>query len=752
MLACTVANASTVPLPRPGSGVPSVGLSAVSSPPVASSASPASTYSRLGAADLAALRLAFSEMDRGNWGAATQYISRISDPAAVKLLTWTRLLSDSSNATFAELVAFRDHNPDWPRRHVLALRAENALLSYPMSNDDVVAWFSANPPRAGEARIRYGKTLIDVGREKEGAEWIRKAWIENDFSSRRQQEILKTLGSYLNAEAQQSRLARLLWEQRTGDAQVTAALMGAEVRALADARIQLISGSSKAQAALSQVPAALRADPGLLYDQVRYERRRGNEHTALPLLLTAPTEPHKMVRPDSWWVERKILARKALSGGLYSEAYQIAAGSGLSEGVDFAEAEFMAGWIALQYLNKADEALVHFRKLDAGVSTPISKSRAQYWSGRAASAAGKKDDATAYYRAAAAYSTTFYGQLAIAALGAAGGDGKLHLPKDPPRSADARARFAKRELVHVANILQDLDRQQQRWIFMLHLADIIDDPEELAALSDMALSFGDQKLSLRIAKATSLRNIVLPGYAYPTSSMPQWTHRGPPVEKALVYGLSRQESEFDPQALSPAGARGLMQLMPTTARMVAKQVGLPYAPGKLTDPVYNATLGAAHLGDLVENEFGGSYIMSIAAYNAGSSRVRQWVTQYGDPRSTAVDPIDWIESIPFSETRNYVQRVMENMEVYRGRLSGTVEPVRIDEDLRRHTGAPITAPAPAPRLTNIPLAPPPPVGTITAPLVTPASNAPAPMAPPGSPAMAPVIEAGDGHGPTTVVR
>ncbi|MGB6085941.1 lytic transglycosylase domain-containing protein, partial [Parvibaculum sp.] len=255
--------------------------------------------------------------------------------------------------------------------------------------------------------------------------------------------------------------------------------------------------------------------------------------------------------------------------------------------------------------------------------------------------------------------------------------------------------------------LKDMKRENELWIVMLHLSRTLNDEAELTALSDLARDFGDQKLSLRIAKNAMLRNIVLAEHAYPTDAMPAWTHRGPPVERALVYGLSRQESEFDPNALSPAGARGLMQLMPGTARIVAKQVGLPYSPAKLTDPVYNTTLGAAHLGDLVENTFDGSYIMSIAAYNAGSSRVREWVNRYGDPRSTAVDPIDWIENIPFSETRNYVQRVMENLEVYRSRLSGKPEPVRIDQDLRRHTGVtPITAPPPTPKPSNVPLAPP----------------------------------------------
>lgn len=725
--------AVTIPLARPdGSAAPAAPAAAA---PAARTATPGA-FSGLNAAQIGALRSAFAESDRGNWTAASRHLSQVSDPAAVKLVTWSRLISDNSNATFSEIVAFTDANPGWPRMATLNLRAERALLSYPMSNEDVVEWFSATGPETGEGRIRYGKALIELGRTGEGAEWIRRAWVENDFSATRQKEILAAYGTHITTEAQQNRLARLLWERRTSDARTTAALLGQEARALADARIEFIAGSSRAQAALSQVPPALRADPGLLYEQVRYERRRGNDHNALPLLLTAPTEPHKLVRPETWWIERRILARKALSDGLYMQAYQISAGSGLTEGVDFADAEFMAGWIALQFLNKPDMAYGHFRKLEAGVSTPISKARAEYWSARAASAAGKTAEADRYFNAAAAYPTTFYGQLAKAALASRGADVKLALPAQPARDADTLKQFSDRELVRAARILKDMDRERELWAVMLHLSNTLEDKAELSALSDLALNFGDRKLSLRIAKNALSRNIIIADHAYPTDAMPTWTHRGPPVEKALVYGLSRQESEFDPNALSPAGARGIMQLMPGTARIVAKQVGLPYNQARLNDPVYNATLGAAHLGDLVENDFGGSYIMSIAAYNAGSSRVRQWVTRFGDPRSTAVDPIDWIESIPFSETRNYVQRVMENLEVYRGRLDGTPQPIRIDQDLRRHTGStPINDPAPTPRPSNIPLAPP---GAASA--VTPAASAPTPVSSPGS-SMAPVVEA-----------
>lgn len=730
MLTATTVAAATVPLSPPEARKPAP--SAAPFAAISTTVAATRTVSQLNAADLAAARDAFAEADRENWVAVRQHAARISDPLATKLILWTRLQAEDSGSTFAEITAFREQNPDWPRLATLALRAENALLAYPMSNNDVLAWFSANTPVTGEGKIRYGKALIDTGKTNEGVTWIRRGWIDHDFSATRQKEILASYGSHFDAETQKARLSRLLWEQRTTDAKSAANLIGQDARTLADARIQLNAGSSQASAALSRVPVALRADPGLLYDQVRYERRRGNDHTALPLLLTAPTEPHQMIRPDIWWVERKILARKALSGGLYQQAYDLSAAHGLTEGVEFAEGEFMAGWIALQFLNKSDVALNHFKRLGDGVSTPISKARAYYWSGRAA--AGNKDAAIGYYRQAASYPVSFYGQLATAALSGTDGDGKLHLPSNPARSAKARQRFDSRELVRAARILQDLDREQTRWSVMLHLADTLIDPAELAALSDLARSFDDQKLSLRIAKAAASRNIILPDHAYPTTLMPQWTHRGPPVEKALVYGLSRQESEFDPKALSPAGARGLMQLMPGTARIVARQIGMPYAANRLTDPVYNATLGAAHLGDLIENDFAGSYIMSIAAYNAGGSRVRQWVDQFGDPRSSAVDPIDWIETIPFSETRNYVQRVIENLEVYRGRLAGEAQQTRIEGDLRRHSGTPFATPAPTPRPSSVPLAPP---------ASTPASgsNAPSPVAPPaGTAAMAPVVE------------
>ena len=698
--------AADVPLARPGASGAAT-PAAIPAPPIPAPTAPPGI---LDAADWVHVSRAFDLADDDQWPEFAQETAAVKNPVAKKLLLWDKLVEKDSGATLADIAAFQTANPDWPLQSLLDRRAEEALLDYPADAQDTLSWFAAHPPVTGDGKIRYGETLILTGDKESGADWIRRAWAENDFSATRQKEIIAQYGQYLTQDVQMARLARLLWERRSTDARKTAAMLGEDAQKLADARIHLASRSSKAENALSRVPAYLRRDPGLIFDQVRYERRKGNDTMALPLLLTAPASPSDMVRPDSWWVERRIAARKALADGLYEQAYEISSEHGLTEGADFAAAEFLSGWIALQYLNEPAKAAAHFDRLDKGVSTPISKARAKYWLARAASAGGHADRAKRFYTEASAYPTTFYGQLAIAAQATQGGDGMLKLANDPTLPRKEKQSFEKRELVQVAKILHQIDRQSTLWTFMLHMASRLNDPAELAALSDLARQFGDPKLSIRIAKAAAMRNIVLTDRAYPTNLMPNWKQVGPSVEPSLVYGLSRQESEFDADAISHAGARGLMQLMPSTARLVARQFNMPYSRSRLTDAEYNATLGAAHLGDLVQNEFGGSYIMSIAAYNAGKRRVDQWVDQYGDPRSTAVDPIDWIENIPYSETRNYVQRVMENLEVYRARLEGKEQPVRLGADLRRNTGPAITTPPPERKPDDLPLVRPAPKG------------------------------------------
>ncbi|MGV8995864.1 MAG: transglycosylase SLT domain-containing protein [Parvibaculaceae bacterium] len=659
----------------------------------------------LDANDLNALKDALAEADRNNWSEAMRHRLSISNKPAQKFLLWYRLYSKDSGATLAEITAFQSENPSWPRMATLSRRAEEALLRGSPSPKDVTAWFATHPPLTGEGKIAYGKALLASGQATEGKRWIQQAWAENDFSQQRQREIISQYSGQLTPAVNKARLDRLLWDQSTADARYTASLIGSNAAALADARIRLMTRSSSAPDAVSRVPSSLKDDAGLLFDRIRYERKTGNDNATVPLILTAPAKPHQMIDPDAWWLERKIAARVALSNGQYQDAYTIVSKHGLEDGSDFADAEFMSGWIALQFLNKPDVALGHFKKLKNSVSTPISTARADYWMGRAASAKGDKQSAELYYRLASNNPTTFYGQLGTVALASLkGGDAKMHLPKEPKPTATQRADFKRTELVIVSQVLHDFHRDDQSWSFVLHLADTLQTPEELVMLNDLALSWGDPKLGLRVAKTAAQRNFLLPQRAYPTKYMPVFSAKGPAVEKALVYGLSRQESEFDPEARSPVGARGLMQLMPNTARATARQIDMPYSLDRLTsDPAYNAMLGSAHLGTLIE-DFNGSYIMSIAAYNAGASRVGEWRDAYGDPRSTAVDPIDWIENIPFSETRNYVQRVMENFEVYRTQLSATPQKIRIGDDIHRNTGTPVTTPPPA--AGHLPLASP----------------------------------------------
>lgn len=684
--------------------------------------------------------------EKGKWMEVRHFARQISDPTAKAILNWLRFQKEGTGSTVAEIVAFQEQHPHWPRQDRLSRRAEEALTDYPMRDADVIAWFATRDPLTGEGKVRLGEALLNSSQQIEGATWIQRAWVEHQFSRSREAEILRKYGAHLPAQAHEDRLNRLIWEQRFADGRRMLQLVDAEARALADARLKLASRSRGAESAVTRVPASLRTDAGLLFDHARYLRRRGQEQTAIPLLLTPPTATHSIARPDRAWTERKILARKALTEGHYQEAYGLATGHGHERGVAFAEGEFLAGWIALQYLNDANRAFVHFQTLEAGVTTPISKSRGAYWMGRAAEARGRADEARGYYRQASSYPTTFYGQLATSRLSS--GTALLQLPAAPAPTAAQSGALAASDMVRAFELMNEAGEDSLARSFVIELAKTLPDATALAALADLMVERDLPNLSVRVAKIAAGRGISLPERSYPTAVLPAFTQVGKPVEPALVYGLSRQESEFNPRAISHAGARGLMQLMPRTARAVARQIGVPYRRARLTDdPSYNATLGSAHLSDLLD-DFAGSYIMTIAAYNAGAHRVSQWVERYGDPRDPAVDPIDWMENIPFTETRNYVQRVIENVQVYRARLRGQAVDLKIEQDIARYDGtAPIiqTTPKPRTQLTPlaIPTATPPAIAVPAAPTIAalPATRrdipAPNPARPPAAPNTSP---------------
>jgi soluble lytic murein transglycosylase len=669
---------------------------------------------------------AYDAVRQHNWPHALNDVPRIHNRIAAKLITWAYLTASDTTPGFQEIVRFLADNPDWPRRATLLAKAEKALPKG-MPPAQVIAWFGGQEPLTGEGMIRLGQALIDSGKTDYGARWIALAWSAHDFTNARQQEIYATYKDYLKGQPTIDRVSRLLWSYEYTKAAPLLADLPARARKKDEARIALMKGTHDAMAKVRALPRADRDDPGVVFNEVQYFRRNDEDDKAQHLLL-AVKDPDKVPHPERWWVERNVQARKARSDKHYRIAYEIAAHSGLKEGGNFAAAEFLAGWIALRYLKDPARAEEHFHRLAENVGYPISLARAYYWEGRAEQARSKPSLAAEDYKKAAQYPYTFYGQLGAESPLLA--NTLLDLPKTPTADHATWGPFLDNELVKAIRILSEIDGEVYMRTLAYHLADEAKTPADFVLLAEFLRSIDEVAISVRVAKVASRQHIFLPYYLYPKLDLPDYPGGGGP-EPALVLGLVRQESEFNPRAVSGAGARGIMQLIPSTAHITANKHGLPYRPGGLaTDIDYNLTIGMAHLGDLLER-YDGSYILAITAYNAGHNRVDQWIAKMGDPRTKSVDPIDWIESIPFSETRNYVQRVLENAAVYRHLIAGRPVAFTLRRDLYG------TAP---PDLSYLKPAPPPPAAT-AAPTPPPATQPVSSPAETDATAMPPMPEA-----------
>jgi soluble lytic murein transglycosylase len=476
---------------------------------------------------------------------------------------------------------------------------------------------------------------------------------------------------------------------------------------LAEARIALETSQRRGLArAVAAVPASRADDPGLLYDRTRYVRRTGRPEDAMAIASRIVANEAPPMARDDIYAERRLYVARALKAGAYSSALALISNNGLSAGENFADGEFLAGWIQLRFLHDPTSASAHFAHLANNVSAPVSKARALYWQAEAARAQNDSVGADAMLQQAAAYPFTFYGQLA--ASRASHGAAMMNLPLTTATSDAARVHFESRELVRALRLMTEVGDQHDFESIAFYLDDTLTDPQEIELLSQMARERNYNRTALRSAKAGLFRGVVATSAAYPLMPLPAAISQSGGPEPALVLSIIRQESEFEVSAVSTAHARGLMQLEPSTARRTARGNGMDYDRSSLTsDANYNITLGATHLGSLI-GEYNGSYVLAIAAYNAGSFRVSQWIDDWGDPRQPTVDVIDWIELIPFNETRNYVERVMENLEVYRHRLSNAPTPIAIEADLHRggswtppppglaNSGNALLAPEPAP--------------------------------------------------------
>ena len=620
-------------------------------------------------------RKAFDEADRNHWEKALEIASKAKYQAPVKYLKWGWLRRYKGSASFDEITTFMYDNPDWPYRSTLRRRAEEALIN-PAPMRRTLAFFADRTPLTGIGMLRYGEALLESGQTKKGEEWIRTGWIKGNISPGIEKIFLTDHKELLTQKDHEERLDRLLWDRQTYAAQRMLKRVSGDQRKLAVARLKLIKRAPGVDSAVRRVPENLQDDPGLIYDRVKWRRRKGIHDGAQELLLKVSSDdlPH----PENWWSEREIQARKLLRLGYITQAYSLASEHGLQSGADFAAAEWLSGWISLRFLQDNKVALNHFIRLYENVSYPISRARGAYWIGRAYEAMRDKQSARYWYEVAAKHPSTFYGQMAQEKIDPSRLTPLPHVSNQTRKTAE---RLSNDERVLIIRHLAELGEGNRTIPFFLKITEDAKDAEDYVFLGHLAREIGRPDYAVRVAKRASQLGTELPEFSWPVHEL---TPNNAPIETPLIFAITRQESSFASDAISHAGARGLMQLMPATARSVSRKLKLSYSKGRLIqDPSYNTLLGSTYLGNLID-QYDGSYVLAIASYNAGSSRIRSWIREWGDPRAGDINMIDWIELIPFSETRNYVQRVMENLQVYRHLASETdIQLVQLEDDLQR---------------------------------------------------------------------
>lgn len=589
-------------------------------------------------------------------------------------MIWAIANHSDGRASSAEIAEAAKVLRGWPGLERLRLAGERALYWEKAAPQTVVEAFGAAPPETVQGVIALTRANLALGAEDKARQVLVPFWRRAKLGAADERLILKEFAGLLSQADHRYRMERMLYAERVSSAERIAAQAGA--KELQKAWAAVLRRDKRAEKLLAAVPAAQRS-AGYLFAEAQLLRRKGNFKKAAAAMAKAPTDPESLVDPDAWWIERRVLSRELMDAGDWQVAYRVAASHAAENPSNAVDAEFHAGWYALRGLGDVKAAARHFTRIAEIADGPISLARANYWLGRAAEAGGP-GDAAAYFEKAAGYGTAFYGQLAAQRIGRQA----IDVAAPEPSAAD-RATFAGRAAVRAIDRLEQAGHPQLAERLYRDLAEELKSPGELTLLCEKARQRKDHFLALRIAKAAARRGLDIGSLAHPVGVIPASAEIDGAGE-ALAYAVARQESEFNVAAVSNAGARGLLQLMPGTAKEVARQAGLPYSPARLTtDAGYNATLGAAFLSRQL-SRFDGSYILTFAGYNAGPSRAVQWMKRYGDPRGKDIDEVvDWIERIPFTETRSYVQRVMENYQVYKMRLTGRFD---IVDDLVKGRG------------------------------------------------------------------
>jgi soluble lytic murein transglycosylase len=627
--------------------------------------------------DVALVRKAIDSLHSGGATKATQIESAIADPAARKLVEWIILRSPNNGVESTRYLAFIAANPSWPSHALFRRRAEELLWVEHVKPAQVLAFFKDSPPQSARGRLALARALLAQGDAQTAKTHVREAWRNDPMSADLEKEVLKSFADILDRADHKARMDKRLFAGDKESAMRAAHRLGPIDLAIARVRIALAGKGKNAGKLLDGVPAEAQQDPGYLFARVYVLRHQDKTAKAAEVMLSAPRELSEIHDSEEWWVERRILARKLLDAGDARSAYLVVrdAAEPVKEN-SRVERHFMAGWIALRFLDDPAAAAPHFARIEDVSGHPTSLARCHYWLGRTAEAAHRPQEARAEYETAARASAAYYGQLARARLGL-GAISRAEPPAKPDKSAGAE----RLELVRALEILYALNERALVIPLMADIGDRLDDVGVLSALGELAEQRQDARGMLHLGKAALARGLPLDYYAFPTVSVPRYSPIGPKIDSALLFAIIRQESAFNPADWSAAQAMGLMQVTPAAGRDTCKRFGCKYDVKRLKNDIpYNLQLGAAELGGVIE-EYRGSYILAFAAYNAGRGRVQEWIAKFGDPRDPKVDPVDWVERIPFMETRNYVQRVMENMQVYRTRF-GVNAPPKIESDLR----------------------------------------------------------------------
>ena len=622
--------------------------------------------------DFRIAKLAFESIDKKKWQTAIKVTKKSRDKTLYNLVNYLHLIKPSNTASFYDYSTFISNNKDYPRINRLKYLAEHKIRLKTNSPKSILKWFSDDKPLSNFGKIKLGEIHLLQGNYEEGSKLIKEGWIKAKLTKSDLKYLRKKYRKIITVEDNIKRADWHAWEGKHWDVQRMLRYLPKEETLLYKARQLLMSRSYGVDSAISKVPSKYKNDIGLQYDRLKWRRRRGRVDGSLEILFKVPKNPIKLVRPDLWWKERAILARSLIYKKKFAKAYKVSSNHSLSEGPEFANAEWLSGWIALTFLDDPNLSLQHFKNFYNNVGYPISLTRGAYWIAQSYKKQKNNQKKEEWFKEASKYPNTYYGQLAFLEINP---NGDFAIEKQTKISKKYEKEFNKSELIKIIHLLNELDKTKYAKDFIKHLAiqDIDNGSEILAA--KLSIEIGRYDYAIQVAKQASYEKRFHNDINYPIIQTPQIVNKKRMPKQELVLAVIRQESEFDQKANSYVGARGLMQLMTYTAKLVAKQAKLPYSKSRLkTDPNYNMQLGSYYLAGLLE-EYEGSYPFALSAYNAGPKRVKYWNKINGNPQKGKISYVDWIELIKFKETRNYVQRVLENVNVYRYIISG--KPIKI---------------------------------------------------------------------------